>query len=157
MNGYASSSDQKVTFLIAAAVVIATMAFVIYWFMPREDVVYIEHGLSTITAKVAKDDVSRQKGLGGVKHLAPSEGLLMVYDVPDRHPIWMKDMEISIDVFWISEDGEVVHIEKNMKPESYPTNYVSNRPALYVLELSAGAAHRLNIKVGSQINIPETI
>lgn len=157
MNGYASSSDQRVTFLIAAAVIIATMGFVIYWFMPKGNVAYIEHGMHTISAKIAKDDISRQIGLGGVKYMGPNEGLLMVYEEAGRYSIWMKDMEIPIDVVWINNEGEVIHIERNMKPESYPTSYVSKRPALYVLELNSGAVHRLNIKIGTKLKIPEAI
>lgn len=157
MNGYASSSDQKVTFLIAAAVIIATMGFVLYWFMPKDNVAYIEHGMHTISARIADDDISRQIGLGGVEHLAPNEGLIMVYDQPDSHSIWMKDMKIPIDVLWINDEGEVIHLEQDMRPESYPSIYRSKRPALYVLELSSGAVHRLNIKIGTKLAIPERI
>ena len=60
MNGYASKSDQKVTFFIAAIVVIATVAFVVSWFLPRGDVAQIEHGIHTISARVARDDSARQ-------------------------------------------------------------------------------------------------
>ena len=95
--------------------------------------------------------------MGGVKSLGPNEGMLFVFDEPDNHPIWMKDMEIPIDVMWLNEEGEVIHIEKNMKPESYPSSYRSKRPALYVLELGSGSTNRLNIKIGTKLDIPESV
>ena len=157
MNGYASKSDRKIAFAIVGAVIVATMWFVVSWFIPRGDVVHIEYGPHTIAAKVAKDDASRQVGLGGVRQLGPNEGLLMVFENPGSHRVWMAGMEIPIDVVWVGEDGEIVHIVKDMKPESYPTEYSSKRPAKYVLEIGSGMASRINISVGGYVRLPGEI
>lgn len=158
MNGYASRSERKIAFLIAVVALVATVGFVLFWFAPQGRTAYIEHGIHTISARVASDEADRYRGLSGVEKLNPNEGLLMVFEAPDRHGIVMRDMKIPIDVVWIDSDGSVVHVEYNMKPDIDPELvYRSRSPALYVLEMGSGEAKRLNIKVGDKLDIPEEV
>jgi uncharacterized membrane protein (UPF0127 family) len=42
----------------------------------------------------------------------------------------------------------VVHIEKNVTPESYPTIYTPHTKALYVLEVQVGFTDQYGIHIG---------
>ena len=39
-------------------------------------------------------------------------GMLFVFDQPGRYPFWMKNMKISLDIFWMNDDLEVVHLDR---------------------------------------------
>mgnify|MGYP000287599591 CR=1 FL=1 len=105
-------------------------------------------GSSVLQARVVKDEVGRQKGLSGVKSMKPNEALLMVFDTSDLWGIWMKDMEIPIDILWLDENGKVVHIVKNAPETDQETVYSPKEKARYVLELPAGTVQSYNFKVG---------
>ena len=62
----------------------------------------------------------------------------------------MKDMDFSIDIIWLDRDRRVVHIEKNVSPNTYPDVFRSNVAAKYVLEVYSGQAGARGIGLGDQ-------
>lgn len=98
---------------------------------------------------LADTDATRAQGLSGVEELHTNGGLLMAYDSNDTHGIWMKDMNLSLDLIWLDSKKEVVYIVKNAPPESPTlTIYTPKDPALYVIELAAGSVEKAGIKTG---------
>lgn len=83
------------------------------------------------------------RGLSGSDPLAENEGMLFVFDRDGTHPIWMKEMRFSLDIVWISRFGAIVHVERNVHPDTYPQAFASSRPARYVLEIPAGAGETM--------------
>jgi uncharacterized membrane protein (UPF0127 family) len=79
--------------------------------------------------------------------------MLFVFPEDGLYSFWMKDMLISIDILWISADGEIVHIVERVSPESYPEHFVSESPARYVLELPAGYVGSRGISVGDIVRL----
>jgi uncharacterized membrane protein (UPF0127 family) len=65
----------------------------------------------------------------------------------------MKDMLFPLDIIWINQNGVIVEIERNAKPESYPKVYINASPASYVLELNAGIAEQQGMFIGSKVKI----
>ena len=120
-------------------------------------------GKEVIRVDVADTPSLQSKGLGGRKRLAPNAGMLFVYTEKGRHAFWMRGMFIPIDIIWL-DNRRVVHIERDVPPpppgtpESKLTTYASPSPANLVLELAAGRARELGLKVGSQVtfrfNVP---
>jgi uncharacterized membrane protein (UPF0127 family) len=55
-------------------------------------------------------------------------------------------MKFPIDIIWLDDDGEVIHIEHSLQPcgEECPT-YGPDGNALYVLETVAGFAQEHNV------------
>lgn len=106
---------------------------------------------------VADDEPERVKGLSGVKQLDANGGLLMKFDADGTWGIWMKDMEIPLDIVWLNSDKEVVYIVKNASPET-STNvvYSPKEPARYVLELPVGSVEKAGIKKGAVASFDET-
>ncbi len=111
---------------------------------------YVDFALVRVGVEVADNPLARTQGLSGRESLQEGEGLLFVFDRPGRHSFWMKDMNFPIDIIWLEGDGDVVHIEKDVRPDSYPQTFTPRLPARYVLEVNAGFTENQNIKVGDK-------
>lgn len=90
------------------------------------------------------------RGLSGHAPLAENEGMLFLFDQPDRYSFWMPDMRFAIDIIWIGSDWRIVDISHNVTPESYPEVFTPSAPAQYVLEVPADSAERYGWKVGEE-------
>jgi uncharacterized membrane protein (UPF0127 family) len=66
----------------------------------------------------------------------------------------MKDMNYALDIIWAAEGGEIVHIEEDVSPESFPTAFASPKPAWFVIEANAGFVERHQIEIGDDVVIP---
>jgi len=95
-------------------------------------------------------DEDKAKGLSGVPNIKSNEGMLFVFDEPDYHSFWMKDMLFPIDIIWFDENKKVVHIEKNVSPDTYPRGFTPGFPAQYVLETNAGISEEYNVNLGDR-------
>lgn len=100
--------------------------------------------------RVAHTNEQREKGLSGVDYMSETDAMLFVFDHSDKWVMWMNDMKIPLDIIWLDEDQKVVYIVKGASPYDFPTPYVPNDPALYVLELPAGAVDAKKIKIGTK-------
>ena len=112
----------------------------------------VEINSTTISVEIADSEKERKEGLSGWEKLEKDEGMLFIFDEKDRHAIWMKDMDFSIDIIWLDEKGKVVDLKRNASPESYPNTFFPKDYSLYVLELRAGLIEKLDIELGEQIN-----
>ena len=102
-----------------------------------------EGGLNLLCAITPKE---RQTGLSNRDSLPKDSGMLFLFDRPDIHLFWMKDMNFPIDIFWISEEGKIISIERQISPESFPATFTSSSPAKYVLETNISIQSMINIK-----------
>ena len=114
-------------------------------------------GDGVFRARIALNDDDRAKGLSGVKELAPDQALLMAYPSEGKWGIWMKGMNIPIDIVWLNKDKKVIFIVKNVSPEeSTSILHQPKTPAKYVIEFPAGTvdakAINTNSKASFQIN-----
>lgn len=86
--------------------------------------------------------------------------MLFVFDVPGKYGFWMKDMRFPIDMVWISQDGTVVHIEREVSPSTYfdfnpPKTFVNTPDAKYVLEMASGTSEKYGLYLGTKVGIGE--
>ncbi len=88
------------------------------------------------------------RGLMFVRDMAPTTGMLFVYERPGRLSIWMKNTFISLDVVFVRDTGEVSSIFRDAEPQSL-RSMRSTETVQYVLELNAGTSARLGINPGS--------
>lgn len=106
---------------------------------------------------IADTEAERIQGLSGVDKMSPDGGLLMKFDKDGAWAIWMKDMQMSLDIIWINENKEVVYIVKNASPDlSTDTVFAPKTDARYVVELPAGSVDKAGIKAGMQMTFDET-
>ena len=108
----------------------------------------ITFGGVSITVEVADTQRARQCGLSYRESLAPSSGMLFVFDEFDYHGIWMKDMQFSIDIIWLDNEFRVVDSKKNVLPESYPEIFTPTKKAALVLEVVSGFIEEHSIERG---------
>ncbi len=91
------------------------------------------------------------KGLSDRDSLAEKSGMMFVFPEPKEECFWMKDMRFSIDMVWLNEKREIIKIEPNVAPETYPTTYCADNTK-YVLEINSGHAQKLGLQQGQMLN-----
>lgn len=123
-----------------------------YFFVDEQGTLYLES--TPVSVTIADSLEEQQRGLSHVVSLGEFEGKLFVFDEPDYYAMWMKDMLIPIDIVWIDESFTVVHIEKNVKPDTYPETFAPPVPARFVLEVNAFFTENANIEVGDSVTLP---
>lgn len=93
-----------------------------------------------------------QLGLSGRDNLEDNSGMVFVFpDVRDQC-IWMKDMKFPLDIIWLNPEKNIIAIEQNVSPETYPNQYCHG-PAKYVIELNAGDVESAKIEVVQSVNL----
>ena len=109
-------------------------------------------GSEQIHAQVAGTPDAIGEGLGGRNCIDPNRGMLFVFQQAGLHQFWMKGMKFPIDMVWIDDDHQVVWLERNVSPSTYPMSFFNREdPALYVLELKARRSSELGLERGSTI------
>lgn len=106
-----------------------------------------------IKVEIANTPEMRQKGLSGRKELSYGTGMFFIFENPDKHGFWMKDMNFAIDIVWIDEKFNVVGVEKQVSPETFPQIFYPNQEVKYVLELPAGFTDKYRIYTGQYVTI----
>ena len=113
-----------------------------------------------LEVQIADTDPLRTRGLMFQEELPFDQGMLFVFDGENMRSIWMLNMQFSLDIMWLDNEGNVVHIEKNVPPcktaletVTCPSYKGNNKPAKYVLEVTAGFVDDFNITENSKLEI----
>lgn len=107
--------------------------------------------------ELAVESEDRIRGLSGRASLDAETGMLFVFEQPDRFRFWMKEMQFSLDIVWISSECRVVDVSENVPfPDpSTPTNelprYSPESLAQYVLEINGGEAVERGLGIGDNV------
>ena len=117
-------------------------------------VVFFEQRL-TIEVELATTKKQRATGLMFRDYLAPDKGMLFVFEEETIQKVWMKDTLISLDIVFVSSEGEIVSIIKGLQPCTKKTCdiYDSTKSAKYMLEINAGVVDCNNIGIGQMLII----
>ena len=144
---------QKVFFLIVGLVIIVGSLFSVIQREVSEthQIQAVRIGGIGIRVDVADDNVERAQGLSGRLALAENEGMFFVFDTPGTYGFWMKEMLFAIDIVWINESKQIVGIEREVRPETFPTVFYPNEAVKYVLELPVGNSQKFGIDTDSQL------
>lgn len=110
-------------------------------------------GTTTIIADIADTVPIQRRGLGGRTSLTENQGMLFIFDLPEKYAFWMKDMLIPIDMIWLDQNLKVVYVKNNVSPDTYPETFAPQKPANYVLEVAAGFAGRHSLKIGDTLKL----
>ncbi len=108
-----------------------------------------------IQAELADTPQKRAEGLMYREHLPPDRGMLFTFSQAQAWVFWMKNTKIPLDLIWINEKKQIVHIEQRVpictRTDDSCPQYRPNEGALYVLELAAGRAESLKLQRGSKL------
>jgi uncharacterized membrane protein (UPF0127 family) len=113
----------------------------------------IRIGSSDVDAEVAAKPAAITKGLSGRKCIAADRAMLFSFGRPGVYSFWMKGMRFPIDIVWLDGAHDVVWLERNVSPSTYPMSFLNREdPAQYVLELKAGRSRELGLRIGSHLD-----
>ncbi|HYG83369.1 MAG TPA: DUF192 domain-containing protein [Verrucomicrobiae bacterium] len=145
-----ASGERKAAWVIGGMVLLLLGFAVWSLFMDWRSSTRVVVGDAVIDAQIARSEQERANGLSKVSSLKANEGMVFVFDKDDLWSVWMKGMRFSIDVIWLDKDKKVVHIVKNISPDTYPGTFKPKNPARYILEVPAGTVDAKNITIGKQ-------
>lgn len=151
MHGYAKMAHVRDYFVVVFLLVLLFLAYTADHRIVAPERVYVTIGNTAVAVELAKTPAERARGLSGRPFLPEGEGMLFIFDYPDRFHFWMPDMHFAIDIIWIGPDWRIVDISPNVSPQSYPNRFTPGAPTQYVLEVSAGSAMRFGWKVGDEV------
>ncbi|OHB06180.1 MAG: hypothetical protein A3A26_01405 [Candidatus Zambryskibacteria bacterium RIFCSPLOWO2_01_FULL_47_14] len=141
------SNGMKDKFFLILGIAIISWSFYAFLQKPspshRRGLGEIVVNSKSIPVEIADSDAERAQGLSGRQVLETETGLLFIFDEPGFHGFWMKDMKFPIDIVWLGNDFEVIGVEKNVSPNTYPQVFYPPRAVKYVLELNAGESDML--------------
>jgi uncharacterized membrane protein (UPF0127 family) len=104
---------------------------------------------------VADTDETRARGLMFRPPLSDAEGMLFVFDRPDRYAFWMKNVSAPLDILWVDQALRIVWIVEAAPPcdaDDCPI-YRPPRSALYVVEVAGGFVARHGITRGGRVTL----
>jgi uncharacterized membrane protein (UPF0127 family) len=112
-------------------------------------------GGAIIHAELADTPQKRAEGLMYRTHLGADRGMLFTFLQAQAWTFWMKNTKIPLDIIWMNDKKQIVHIEPNVpictrQDDSCP-QYRPNDESLYVLELAGGRAESLKLQRGSKL------
>jgi uncharacterized membrane protein (UPF0127 family) len=111
--------------------------------------VILTAGIHVIHAEVANTMSTRSQGLMFRKGLTANHGMLFVFDITERHCMWMKNTLIPLSVAFMDEQGAILNVE-DMKPQTEDTHCAA-RPARYALEMSEGWFKAKGVQPGTRL------
>jgi uncharacterized membrane protein (UPF0127 family) len=80
----------------------------------------------------------------------PDGGMLFDWGAPRDSQMWMRNTVAPLDMIFINSDGSIRSIAENAVPQSLAV-IDSRGPVRATLEVAAGTAARLNIRVGDKV------
>lgn len=120
---------------------------------PDKEFIFIAD--TKVYVDIADEPYEQIQGLSGREKLSDDEGMLFIFPAPILASFWMKDMKFSIDIIWIDDKGNIIGVEKNVSPDTFPNSFSPSSPVKYVLEVNANWSDENNIKIGDKLtNIP---
>ena len=112
-------------------------------------------GFAALSAEIAADDASRERGLMFRESLADGKGMLFVFESDRRLAFWMKNTLVPLSIAYISSDGRITEI-LDMSPGSLAA-VESRRSVRYALEVPRGWFSRVGVAEGDRLEIPERV
>jgi uncharacterized membrane protein (UPF0127 family) len=96
----------------------------------------IQAGMFQIDAQIAQTPQQRQIGLMFRKEMPTHEGMLFIFDEPQKQCFWMKNTFLPLTAAFVDDDGVIVNTA-DMKPQS-TESHCSDKPVRFVLEMNQG-------------------
>ncbi len=113
----------------------------------------LEGGTHQFRVEIADTAEARRQGLMHRTEMADDQGMLFDFETPKPVSMWMKNTPLSLDMLFIAQSGRILRIEHETTPFSL-RSIPSGRPVRGVLEILAGTAQELNIRVGDHVLHP---
>ncbi|PIN82423.1 MAG: hypothetical protein COW26_02425 [Nitrosopumilales archaeon CG15_BIG_FIL_POST_REV_8_21_14_020_33_23] len=112
-----------------------------------------------LQVQVADTEPRRVRGLMFQDQLPYDQGMIFVFDEVGVYSIWMLNMQFSLDMIWFDQNGNIIHIEKDIPPcktalETMTCqSFTPDGQALYILEVTSGFVDKFHITKDSKLNV----
>ena len=112
-------------------------------------------GGKTFSVEIADTQEEHALGLMYRDSMPADHGMIFLFPNEAPRSFWMKNTRIPLDIMYFDKDLKLVSISADTPPcrVSNCPSYSSKAPAQYVLELNAGLAASLGVKVGDQLTL----
>ena len=99
-----------------------------------------------IRADIAATARERGQGLMFRESMSDDEGMIFIFDRPDRHCFWMRNTLIPLSIAFLDAQGRILQIN-DMEPESEEL-HCALRPASFAIEVNQGWFAERGIRAG---------
>jgi uncharacterized protein len=110
-------------------------------------------GSHEFSVEVMRSEPQRERGLMFRRYLPQDRGMLFDFGVERPIMMWMKNTYLPLDMIFIGRTGKVVGVAKDAEPLSEKI-IPSGAPAYGVLEVNAGTAAQIGLKIGDSVRHP---
>lgn len=117
---------------------------------------WVELAGERFEVEIAATDRARARGLMFRDVLADGHGMLFIHEREEPQAYWMKNTRIPLDILYFDASFNLVSQQRDVPPCHSDVRcpaYPSTGPALYVLELNAGEAARLQLRDGMPLTL----
>ena len=121
---------------------------------------WVELSGQRFQVEIADDDIERARGLMFRDAMDANRGMLFIHEREMPLAYWMKNTRLPLDILYFDNERKLVSQQRDVPPCSSGSrcpSYPSNVPARYVLELNAGQAAKLGLKVGAELGFDPSI
>lgn len=140
--------------IVAGLAIVVALALAYWSGADRPEVVGLNVPGGHLRVALADSADRRAAGLSNLDTV-PNDGMLLQWDTPGRHPIWMSEMRFALDIVWLDKDGRVVSVLANVPPcTAAPCPLyepAGSEASMAVLELPAGKAATYGLTVGAVV------
>lgn len=110
-----------------------------------------------ISCEIAKNIVSKMKGLMHRETLSADEGMIFTFLIPWHRFFWMKNVKIALDIIFINSKFKIIAIHgAPVEKGIFYKNYWSHGMCKYVVETNMGFCKKHNITKGTKIEIEKS-
>lgn len=140
---------RKLYYVLGSLIAIFALLSPTLFYQPPEAV--LKAGGTTVHLEISASQAAQEKGLSGRATMPDSQGMLFVFAKPAATCFWMKGMRFALDIVWLNSHKQVVYVQQNVAPQTYPKSFCPKGTARYVVELNAGQVRRLGISAGQTL------
>lgn len=102
------------------------------------------------TVEVAATPLEQERGLMFRTTMARHQGMIFLFDPPKQATFWMENTVLPLDLIFIAPDNRVLSIGADAKP--FSKDIIDSGGVVgAVLELNAGEAARIGLRVGDRV------
>ena len=136
--------------ILLLIIILVVSIFILQFFIQPRDSLEINDMVFNIETFDINEEI--RNGLSDRNEIKENQGALFVFNEPGFYSFYTKDMSFPIDIIWIDDNKEVVFIKKDFQPciEEHCLTIKPDKKSKYVLEIKAGIADKIDIKIGNK-------